>query len=59
MVFIFLCTAEGTLLCSSNEAKNFIWVGMDELSGMLNKEPERIYPMHVDTLRSFLKYKGL
>lgn len=55
MVFIFICTAEGTLLHLSDEAKNFMWVGKDELGIMLEKTPERIYPMHVDTLRAYLK----
>lgn len=59
MVCIFLCTAEGPLLSSSDEAKNFIWIGREELAGILEEMPERIYPMHVDTLRSYLKYKVL
>ncbi len=58
MVFTFVCTAEGTLLRSSDEARNFIWAGHEELSKMLAETPERIYPMHVDTLRKFLKCKA-
>ena len=54
MVFIFLCTAEGSLLHRSDEAGNFLWVGKEELSGMLEGTPERFYPMHVDTLRNYL-----
>jgi ADP-ribose pyrophosphatase len=56
MVFIFICMAEGSLLHRSDEAKNFTWVGRDELFKMLEDTPERIYPMHVDTLRAYLKY---
>lgn len=59
MVFIFLCTAEGSLLRQSDEAKNFLWVGKEELSKMLTEKSERFYPMHVDTLRNYLKYKAL
>ena len=55
MVFIFICTVEGQLLISSDEAKNFLWAGREELSQMLKEMPERIYPMHVDTLRAYLK----
>lgn len=55
MVFIFICTAEGLLLRDSNEAKNYMWVGKDELSKMLEETPERIYPMHMDTLHAYLK----
>jgi 8-oxo-dGTP pyrophosphatase MutT (NUDIX family) len=55
MVFIFVCTAEGELLNRSDEAKNFIWIGKDELSHILVETPERVYPMHVDTLRAYLK----
>jgi hypothetical protein len=53
MVFIFICTAEGTLLHRSLKAQNYIWAGMDELSRMLDEAPERIYPIHVDTLRTY------
>lgn len=54
MVFVFVCTAEGTLLRLSDEARNFEWISREELSKILTDTPERIYPMHVDTLRAYL-----
>lgn len=55
MVFVFLCDVEGELLPYSNEAKDYRWVSVKKLRDLL-KEPERLYPMHVDTLHKYLKY---
>ena len=54
MVFVFICSARGELMCSSDEAKNFKWVDRQALFRLVNETPERLYPMHVDTLRLFL-----
>ena len=55
MVLVFICHATGNLLDASDEARNFRWVGIDALAEMLAREPQRFYPMHVDTLRKFVR----
>lgn len=54
MVFTFICRAEGTLLSHSNESKNYRWVEKSELRKLLI-EPNRIYPMHRDTLLTYIE----
>jgi len=54
MVFVFICRVTGDLLPISDEAKNFKWTSISEISTMLNEKPEIFYPMHVDTLKKFI-----
>ena len=58
MVFVFLCHVEGDLLPYSDEAKNYQWVSVSKLKIML-KEPSRLYPMHVDTLKKYVNAVAL
>lgn len=54
MVFVFICHVTGDLLPSSDEAKDFRWTLVSEISTMLNKKPGIFYPMHVDTLKKYV-----
>lgn len=54
MVFVFICRAEGDLLASSDESRDYRWTPAGEIAGMLNSSPELFYPMHVDTLKKYL-----
>ena len=54
MVFVFICKAQGKLLKSSEEAKDFQWIDKQQLSYLVHNAPEKLYPMHVTTLRRFL-----
>jgi len=58
LVQIFICKAKGELLNKTNETKNIRWISIDELNLLLKKE-ECFYPMHVYTLKKYLKRKGL
>ena len=57
MVQVFICTAKGELAVQSNESKNIRWISLDELKDMLEIKTNSFYPMHVITLRKYLKYK--
>lgn len=59
MVQIFICKAEGEILKKSNEAKNIRWMNLWELDHLLESKPEVFYPMHVETLRKYLRLKKI
>ncbi|MGE5652714.1 MAG: NUDIX hydrolase [Bacillota bacterium] len=58
MVQTFICRAQGDLLIDSNETKNLRWISLTELSSLLNEQESSFYPMHVITLRKYLKMKN-
>lgn len=58
MVQTFICTAEGELLTSSNETQNLRWISLQELSTLLEANQGSFYPMHIVTLKKYLKIKG-
>jgi len=51
---VFICEAEGKLLTSSEEAKNYAWVSIDELRKIIVTTPEKIYPMDMASLKKFI-----
>lgn len=55
MVFVFICRVEGELLPFSDESKGYRWMPLIELETMLEQKPEEFYPMHVDTLRKYIR----
>lgn len=57
MVQTFLCKAEGELLPETNETKNIRWISLQELSQLLQDKKEIFYPMHIDTLRKYVRMK--
>ena len=54
MVFVFICKVEGKLLPFSDESKNLKWVPIAELKEIIEYSPQKLYPMHVDTLRKYV-----
>jgi len=56
MVHSFICKASGELSKETNESKNLRWISLDELKELLEEE-KTLYPMHVVTLKKYLKYK--
>lgn len=58
MVQVFICRASGKEVYESNESRNLRWVSLKDLKNMLRDE-ESFYPMHVSTLKKYLKTKGL
>ena len=51
----FLCEAEGELLEKTNETENIRWMEREELKKIIEKEPEKIFLMHVNALRKYLE----
>ena len=54
MVFTFICKVKGELLPFSDEAQNYKWLPVAELKEMVEKAPQSLYPMHVDTLKKYV-----
>jgi len=59
IVQIFICRAEGELFNSSNESQELRWINLVELKKIINSNEEKFYPMHINTLKKYLKFKGL
>jgi 8-oxo-dGTP pyrophosphatase MutT (NUDIX family) len=57
MVQAFICRVTGSLVESSNETKFLRWVSLKELKELLENNSERLYPMHVNTLRKYIELK--
>lgn len=57
MVQVFICSAAGELLNTSNESKNIRWMPILELKKLLERNKNSLYPMHVTTLEKYLEMK--
>lgn len=57
MVQVFICKAVGELIDKSDESKNLRWITLDELEQLLETKENIFYPMHVITLKKYLKIK--
>lgn len=59
MTQFFICEVEGEKLEETNETKNIKWFSLDEVSLVINENPEKFYPMHINAIRKYLltKYK--
>lgn len=51
----FICEAEGELLQYTNETENIRWMKRNELKDIVYKAPEKLFLMHVQSLRKYLK----
>jgi 8-oxo-dGTP pyrophosphatase MutT (NUDIX family) len=59
IVTIFLCQAEGEMLVKSDESENIRWIAIDELSELLQNQPQKFYPMYISVLRKYFKSQAL
>lgn len=57
MVQTFICRVKGNLAASTNEARFLRWVSLSELENLLEDQWSRFYPMHVNTLRKYIKLR--
>ncbi len=55
MVQTFICRIKGELAESTNETRFLRWVTMEELKNLLENQPQNFYPMHVNTLRKYMR----
>ncbi len=58
IVQVFICKVSGELLHESPESKNLRWISLKELDQLITKNCSVFYPMHIDTLRKYLKVKN-
>lgn len=59
MVQVFICRVKGELAESTNETRHLRWVSINELGKLLENQRDKFYPMHVDTLRKYIKSNKL
>ncbi|MGH4120365.1 NUDIX hydrolase [Clostridium sp.] len=57
MVQTFICKAKGELLKKTNETKNIRWMSIKELQDLLESNEKSFYPMHVATLKKYVKQR--
>lgn len=50
---VFICSAEGELCDKTNETQNIHWEDVKKIKLMLYENPERFYPMHIETLEKY------
>jgi hypothetical protein len=50
----FICCAEGELLKQTNETINIRWELLSDVEAMLERSPEKFYPMHINSLRKYI-----
>ena len=50
----FLCEADGEMLERTDETENIRWMRREELKGIVENHPERVFLMHVHALRKYL-----
>jgi 8-oxo-dGTP pyrophosphatase MutT (NUDIX family) len=58
MVQVFICRVSGELLPGTEETKNIRWMALNELNRVIKSDEKRFYPMHVCTLKKYLKNKN-
>lgn len=58
MVQVFICKVKGELLEYTSETKNVRWISLEELNKLLESNEKVFYPMHVYTLKKYLRKKG-
>ena len=54
--FVFLCEVEGEIKMQKTEAKDPIWVSLDELEKMIINEPDKIFPLQLPVLKYYLRW---
>lgn len=59
MVQVFICKVSGELLQESAESKNIRWISLKKLDELIAKNSSMFYPMHIDTLKKYLKFKHM
>ncbi|MBN1469637.1 MAG: NUDIX domain-containing protein [Fusobacteriaceae bacterium] len=54
MTHFFLCEVEGNKLEESDESKNINWISLRKLKEIINSNPEKFYPMHIEAIRKYI-----
>jgi isopentenyldiphosphate isomerase len=53
--FVFVCEVAGKIKMNKKEARNPQWVSMDELKTLLEKHPEKFFPLQLPVLKYFIE----
>jgi ADP-ribose pyrophosphatase len=54
--FVFLCEVEGEVKMQETEAKDPIWLSLNELEKIITDEPEKIFPLQLPVLKYYLEW---
>ena len=54
--FVFLCEVEGEIQMQESEAKDPMWVSLDELEKLLSADSEKIFPLQLPVLKYYLQW---
>ena len=54
--FVFLCEVEGEIKMQETEAKDPIWVSLNELEKIIKTTPEKIFPLQLPVLKFYLEW---
>ena len=54
--FVFLCEVEGEIKMQEDEAKNPIWVNLNELEEIIKNKPDKIFLLQLPVLKYYLKW---
>ncbi len=57
MVQVFICRVKGNMAASTSETRFLRWISLEELKNLLENQCNRFYPMHVNTLKKYIKLK--
>lgn len=55
ILFTFICSGEGELYEKSDESSDIKWIAVDEIKILLDKHPDRFFPMHVNALKKYFE----
>ena len=55
ILFTFICHGEGKLYDKSNESSDIKWIPVSELKSLLDNNPEKFFPMCINSLKKYFK----
>ena len=55
----FLCRTEGTPVQATNETEDIHWARLDAVRELMERHPDRIFPMDLIPLLKYLEYKKI
>ena len=53
ILFTFICKGEGKIYKKSDESSDIHWLEADKLRLLFEKYPEKIFPMHMNSLKKY------
>lgn len=53
--FVFLCEVSGEIKINEDEAKDPVWISLEELREIIKNQPEKIFPLQLPVLKYFVE----